>query len=64
MSDDGGSKPMEFTDVSVVMITLNEEEAIAKVIEDVLRQAGVLRVAINRHQPGTIKRRQTDEHQG
>jgi glycosyltransferase involved in cell wall biosynthesis len=37
MSDDGGSKGMEFTDVSVVMITLNEEEAIAKVIEDVLR---------------------------
>jgi glycosyltransferase involved in cell wall biosynthesis len=31
-----GSRQKEFSDVSVVMITLNEEEAIAKVIKDVL----------------------------
>jgi glycosyltransferase involved in cell wall biosynthesis len=35
VSDDGGSDRMEFADVSVVLITLNEEEAIAKVIGDI-----------------------------
>lgn len=36
MVNDGGSNTRDFSDVSVVMITLNEEAAIAKVIGDVL----------------------------
>ena len=33
---DGAEGPVDFSDVSVVMITLNEEEAIAKVITDTM----------------------------